>query len=193
MKNPCPKRYVASERELDLRALRVELWACPHCKKSGTLIGHGNLFGYDERGQERVVRGRRVFCSNRGRRPGCGRTLSVQLATVLAGFVVRTMTLFRFADAVLGGLARRAAWRCAAEGALSMSSGYRLWQRLCAAQSLLRARLCREAPPPPSTASEPMAALVGHLDAVVGEHATAISPDLFAAFQSYFGRGLFER
>ena len=29
--------------------------------------------------------------------------------------------------------------------------------------------------------------------AVVGEHATAISPDLFAAFQSYFGRGLFER
>ena len=94
---------------------------------------------------------------------------------------------------MLGGLTRRAAWLCAAKGALSMSSGYRLWQRLCAAQSLLRARLCREAPPPPSTAREPMAALVGHLEVVLGERATAVGLDMFAAFQRYFGRGLFER
>ncbi len=193
MKSPWPKRFVASERELGLRELGVELWTCPHCKRSGTLIGHGYLRGYTERGQALVARGRRVFCSNRGRRSGCGRTLSVKLATVLSGFVVRTLTLFRFASAVAGGLTRRAAWLSAAAGALSMSSGYRLWQRLSIAQSSLRARLCREAPPPESTAREPVAALLAHLAVVVGGYGAATGLDPFGAFQSHFEQGLVDR
>ncbi len=116
----------------------------------------------------------------------------MKLATVIAGFVVRTLTLFRFASAVLDGLTRRAAWVCAAAGALSMSSGYRLWRRISSAQSALRARLCREVPPPASAARQPMAALVAHLAVVVGGCAAAAGLDLFAAFQSYFGRGLFD-
>lgn len=193
MKSPWPKRFVVSERELGLRELGVERWTCPHCKRSGTLIGHGYLRGYAERGQEREVRGRRLFCSDRGRRPGCGRTLSVKLATVVAGFVVRTLTLFRYASAVAFGLTRRAAWLGAAGGALSVSSGYRLWRRLSAAQSALRARLCREAPPPPSSAREPLAAFVAYLALVVGAVATAAEHDLFAAFQRHFGWGLLDR
>jgi len=47
--------------------------------------------------------------------------------SVLLGFVVRTLTLFRFAQAVLGGLTRRAAWLREASGAFALSSGYRLW------------------------------------------------------------------
>jgi hypothetical protein len=38
----------------------------------GTLIGHGLLRGYAERSSEVVVRGRRVFCSNRGLRSTFG-------------------------------------------------------------------------------------------------------------------------
>jgi hypothetical protein len=182
-------RFVASERELGLRELGVELWTCPHCKRSGTLIGHGYLRGY----AERVVRGRRLFCSNRGRRPGCGRTLSVKLATVVSGFAVRTVTLFRYASAVVAGQTRRAAWLSTAAGAMSLSSGYRLWRRLSAAQSALRARLCREAPAPASRAREPLAALVAHTSSVVGAVATAAGLDLFAAFQSRFGQGFFDR
>lgn len=45
------------------------------------------------------------------------------LSTVLCGFVVRTLTLLRFASAVLGGLTRRSAWLGAAAGAFSLSSG----------------------------------------------------------------------
>jgi hypothetical protein len=193
LKSAWPKRFVASEHELDLRQLGVELWACPHCAKSGTLIGHGYLRGYAERGEGRELRGRRLFCSNRGRRPGCGRTFSIKLSRVLAGFVVRTLTLFRFATAVLGGLTRRAAWLAAAAGALSLSSGYRLWRRLHAAQSALRARLYREAPAPPSVAREPLAQLIAHIAVVAGAGVAAAELDLFAAFQSGFGRGLFER
>jgi hypothetical protein len=123
--------------------LGLKLARCPHCRQSGALIGHGLLRGYAERTGEVVVRGRRVYCSNRGRRPGCGRTFAVLLSTVLSGFVVRALTLFRFASAVLSGVTRRSAWLGAAAGALSLSSGYRLWRRLGAAQSGLRARLCR--------------------------------------------------
>jgi hypothetical protein len=154
------------------------------------LIGHGFLRGYAERGSESLVRGRRLFCSNRGLRPGCGRTFSVKLTTVFAGFVVRTLTLWGFAKAVVGGLTRRAAWL--REGALSLSSGYRLWRRLCAAQSALRARLYREAPAPPSTACEPLAQLLAHFGVVVGVGADAETSDPFAGFQLHLQRGLFD-
>lgn len=180
---------MTSEQELEFGELGVGLWPCPHCARCGTLIGHGFLRGYSERGQEREVRGRRLFCSNRQRRPGCGRTFSVKLATVIAGFIVRTLTLFRFASAVLGGLTRRAAWLGAAGGALSLSSGYRLWSRLTAAQSALRARLSREVPAPACTAREPLAQLLAHLAVVVG---SAGSDDHFTAFQLHAQRGLFD-
>lgn len=115
----------------------------------------------------------------------------MKLSTVLSGFAVRTLTLFCFATAVLGGLTRRAAWLCATCGALSLSTGYRLWRRLNAAQSALRARLCREAPAPPSTAREPLAQLFAHLALVVGLAVTASEADLLAALQSHLQQGLF--
>lgn len=189
MKCPQAKRFVTSERELELSELCLGLWPCPHCAKSGTLIGHGYLRGYAERGSELMVRGRRVFCSNRHRRAGCGRTFSVKLSTVVSGFVVSTLTLFSFATAVLGGLTRRAAWLFVACGGLCLSSGYRLWRRLSAAQSALRARVCREAPAPASTAREPLAQLVQHLAVALRGSGDA---DLFAAYQSRLGQGLFD-
>lgn len=133
--------------------LGLKLTCCLHCRRTGALIGHGLLRGYAEQDSEVVVRGRRVFCSNRGRRPGCGRTFSVLLSTVLYGFVVRTLTLFRFGNAVLNGLTRRAAWLTRLHAVLSRSSAYRLWQRLHEAQSTLRTRLPVEAPAPACSAT----------------------------------------
>ena len=114
----------------------------------------------------------------------------MKLSTVISGFVVSTLTLFCFATAVLfGGLTRRAAWLFAAGGGLCLSSGYRLWRRLSAVQSALRARLCREAPAPASTAREPLAQLVQHLRVTSrGSEDT----DPFAAYQSRLGQGLFD-
>lgn len=182
-----------SEQELGLRQLGVELWTCPHCRKCGTLIGHGHLRGYEEHGQRRVVRGRRLFCSNRGRKRGCGRTLSVKLATAVCGFVVRTLTLFRFMRLVSRGVSRRAAWLDASAGALSLSSGYRLWRRLCAAQSAIRTRLCQQIGPPACSAAVSITQLLAHLSLVVGANASGEHIDLFAAYQSSLGRGLFDR
>ena len=73
-----------------------------------------------------------------------------------------------------------------------VTSGYRLWQRLNAAQSGLRARLCREVPAPASASSEPMAQLIAHLSIVVDASSAAASADVFVAFQHRFGQGLFD-
>ena len=80
---------------------RALIWPGIAQRPIGQGSGPGFLRGYAERGSEQVLRGRRFFCSNRALRWGCGRTFSVALMNVLTGFVVRTLTLFRFAQAVL--------------------------------------------------------------------------------------------
>ena len=135
-----------------------------------------------------MLRGRRFFCSNRALRFGCGRTFSVALTDVLCGFVVRTLTLFCFAQAVLAGLTRRAAWLREASGAFSLTSGYRLWRRLQGAQSALRSRLSREAPAPLCAAREPLAQLLAHFALVLGDGES----ELFAAYQAQVQSALLE-
>jgi hypothetical protein len=186
---PDPPRFVKDEPALTDVLLRIKLIACPHCQRTGALIGHGFLRGYAEKGSESAVHGRRFFCSDRGRRSGCGRTFSVQLESVLSGFVVGTFTLWCFVRAVLSGLTRRAAWLRAARGTLSLSSAYRLWRRLGNAQSALRSRLSSEAPAPGCASRESLAQLVAHLGAVLGD--TPI--DLLAAYQHRVQRGVFDR
>ena len=181
-------RFARDDSGLTDALLGIKLVGCPHCRRSGALIGHGFLRGYAERSSSEVIRGRRFFCSNRALRWGCGRTFSVALMNVLGGFIVRTLTLFRFAQAVLGGLTRRAAWLCAARGTFALSSGYRLWRRLQGAQSALRTQLSREAPAPLCAGREPLAQLLAHFRAVLGEG----EADLFAAFQAHAQVALFE-
>lgn len=185
-----PPRFVRDERELTEVRSELKLWSCPHCGRTETLIGHGYVRGYGEHGTTQEVRGRRIFCSNRQRRPGCGRTVSASLMTAMLGFVVRTLSLFRFAKAVLGGLTRRAAWLAEASGTFSLSSGYRLWRRLNAAQSALRTRLSGLAQAPACGEQRPLAQLLAHMEIVVG--ADGQERDLFAAFQLLMQRGLFD-
>jgi hypothetical protein len=182
-----PKRFAADEAELRSVRVHLKLCPCPHCGRTGALIGHGWLRGYAEQAGVRVIRGRRVFCSNRFRRPGCGRTFSVLLGALLRGFVVRTETLFRFATEVTLGMTRKAAWHAATSGVMALSSGYRLWRRLGEAQSSLRARLCRQCPPPGCTHQEPVAGLLAHFRA-----AFAGADCAFSSFQLRLQRGLFD-
>lgn len=181
------KRFAASEAELAAGHLQLKLRPCPHCGRVGALIGHGWLRGYEERSCERVIRGARAFCSNRFRRPGCGRTFSVLLAAFLRGFVVRAETLSHFASQVLSGLTRKAAWRASAEGALSTSSGYRLWRRLVRAQASLRTHLCRLCAPPDSGHDEPLAGLLAHFSLAFPGVGCVLSE-----YQLRAGRDLFE-
>ena len=74
-------RFYRNDHEWNTFAEQLKLTPCPHCKAVGTLIRHGFLHGFDEGHPQRTTRrARRIFCSNRNARPGCGKTFSVWLA-----------------------------------------------------------------------------------------------------------------
>jgi len=184
MRYPEGKRYCNTEADLHQYMLSLKLVPCPHCGRTGFLIGHGFLRGYSETEQEHVVRGRRFFCSNRHRRRGCGRTFSVLLSDVLKGFMVRANTLWNYLKKVAGGMSRRAAWEQTRKS-FSRESGYRLWQRLNKAQTHIRTLLCRQRPPPASSSDEPLFQLMDHVNCVFP---CASCP--FSSFQGSFQSSL---
>lgn len=157
---------------------RLKQTPCPHCQVVGTLIRHGSLRGYDDSSpQRRTIRARRIFCSNRNARHGCGRTFSVWLADKIRRFSLTTGCLWRFLQrAVADGI-------CAASRAvachLSDRTLQRLWQRFHRGQSKLRTALTGRCPPPALPAGQrPAAQVLAHLHAAFPD---ALCP--IAAFQ----------
>lgn len=131
-----------------------------------TLNRHSILRGNDPahaRGQS--VRGQRVFCSNRGRRGGCGRTFSLLLAEVLPRHTLSASLLWRWLMELLAGRSLKAA----AEKLrlpFALETVYRLQRGLRRQLHALRTRLCREHQPPASSHADPLLQTVQHLQAV---------------------------
>jgi hypothetical protein len=164
--------FYRSEAEWSAMAERLKLMLCPHCKVIGTLIRHGCLYGYDGSSTKRqTIRARRVFCSNRQARRGCGRTVSVWCADKIRRLSLSTTCLWRFLRrAVAASLV--AASRAAAGYHRSDRTWQRLWQRFHLGQSQIRTALSQRCPPPelsaplPAQASRrPAAQVLAHLQA----------------------------
>jgi hypothetical protein len=136
-------------REEDWVAIveRLKRTACPHCNTVGMLIRHGTLSGFDDRTpQRRAIRARRVFCSNRYRRRGCGRTFSVRLAHTIRRLSLSTRTLWAFLQrAVVGTIA---AAIHGTDGQRSDRTFQRIWRRFDRGQSAIRTALLGRGPPP---------------------------------------------
>jgi hypothetical protein len=167
---------------------RAKVTACPHCGAIGTLNAHGFLRGYVERTDARIERGRRFYCSNRHRRPGCGRSFSILLASFLSGFIVLAHTLWTFAVRVCAGVPKQHAWHDATSGAFSRSSGYRMWRRLSLAQPFLRGLLHQACGPPACENEEPLAQMIAHCAV-----AFPVSACPFERVQSHFQCHLLRR
>lgn len=152
---------------------------CPHCGRVGTLNRHDAVHGKALLADgEEVLRGRRVWCSDRGKRGGCGLTCALLFEWVLPG---RSLT----APLVWGVLERLAhgqsVVRAHAEAAraVSLEAIRAMLRRLRRAQTAIRARL--PGAPPPADAANPLIQTVAHLRAVF---ASALCP--IAAFQVAF-------
>jgi hypothetical protein len=128
-------------------AERLKHTPCPHCQGVGSLIRHGALYGFDDScPQRRTLRARRVFCSNRNRHRGCGRTFSVWLANKIRRLSITAETLWKFLRrAVAGPIA--AAIR-AADRLRSDRTWQRIWKRFDLGQSKIRTALLGRCPPP---------------------------------------------
>jgi hypothetical protein len=166
----CPPRWFYRTDD-DWVALveRLKLTPCPHCQTVGTLIRHGSLHGFDDQTPPRkVLRARRLFCSNRHRRRGCGRTVSVFRAEKIRRSSLSARTLLAFLrHAVAEGIA--AATRVV-KTPLSARTLQRMGKRFDLAQSRLRTALLGRGPPPegpfPPVRRPAAAQLLAHLEAL---------------------------
>lgn len=157
--------FYRSEQELLELCERLKQMPCPYCKRTGTLNRHGTLSGYDEsNSRRRTVRARRVFCSNRNARPGCGRTFSIWLVDKIRRLSLTTGCLFQFLKlAVANGVA--AAVRTA-DCQLSDRTLQRIWTRFQHAQSKIRTALSQLRQPSQlaaDTVRTPAAEVLSHL------------------------------
>jgi hypothetical protein len=150
--------FCRSAEEWNALAERLKQTPCPHCQAVGALIRHGYLRGYDEAdSQGKTVRARRIFCSNRNRRRGCGRTFSVWCADKIRRLSLSTRALWRFLKGVVAG-SIAAASRVVADCRRSERTWQRIWTRFDLGQSKLRTALsacCPPPEPPPRLPAEP--------------------------------------
>jgi hypothetical protein len=138
------------------------------------LIRHGYVRGYDERNSQPSIRARRVFCSNRQARPGCGRTVSVWNADVIRRLSLTAGCLWRFLQSAVAGSILAAIRTVGCHR--SDRTWQRLWQRFDLGQSNIRTALSARCPPPelpaplPAKASRRLAAQVlAHLQAAFAD------------------------
>jgi hypothetical protein len=76
---------------------------CPHCHARGQLVSHG--FVYKQRSQQvKEPVGKRILCSPRSGRTGCGRTVQLYLATEIPAHHYGTAQLFAFISALLASV-----------------------------------------------------------------------------------------
>lgn len=159
--------FCRSAEEWNALTERLKQMPCPHCKVVGALIRHGYLRGYDDSSPQRqTIRARRIFCSNRQARRGCGRTVSVWCADKIRRLSLTTGALWRFLHRAAAG-SIGAAIR-AADCHLSDRTWQRIWKRFDRGQSKIRTALSGCCPPPelpPEPGQRPAAHVLAHLHA----------------------------
>jgi len=176
------KRFYKSQEDFRQFYHSLKQTACPHCGLSGHLNLHGYLRGYDENAcTGKIIRGRRIFCSNRNKRKGCGRTFSVLSLNTLKKFIIRAYSLWKFLKNTAQGNDKKRSLS-SLQVSFSTSSVYRLWKRFCLAQTKIRVfllRLCKA--PHLERSRQPAIQTILHLKAAFKKTTCPVS-----AFQDYF-------
>ncbi len=75
---------------------------CKHCSKQDQFVSHGFVYKKQHQGEPRIV-GKRIFCSDRNGRSGCGRTIRLYLITELAFLHYTAAIMVLFLRALLNG------------------------------------------------------------------------------------------
>lgn len=181
-----PKKFYKRDADFQEFHRRIKFAGCPNCQKTGCLILHGYLYGYDEKSHhQKIIRGHRIFCSNRNLKRGCGRTFSILAAHVLRNFTITTQSLWNFLNNLLQGMTKLAAFGLT-DLPFSPSSVYRLYQRIYLRQHRLRTLLLKRIPPPECVQSRnPLIKTILHL-----QSAFKRDSDPLSAFQLHFQTSL---
>jgi len=154
---------------------------CPYCGKVGTLNIHDKIYGNKSDDKtDRCLRGQRGWCSNRGKRGGCGKTISFVFSWVLprhsftADILDHTLT-----ELSSGSSVKTAHERC--RTLLSLQGLYHLIKRFSLRIDALRTKLIEKSKPTVSTLSDPILQTFQHLQTVF-----SLDPCAISAYQQDF-------
>ena len=179
-------RICSSQLELDDLYAKLKITACPHCKTVGSLIKHGFLRGYDsDQPHSKAVRAARVFCSNRNRTTGCGRTFSVWMAEKIKYCFLSADSLWRFLKQAVTSGNKIDAFRKLKSG-LSDSAAYRFWKRFSNAQFAIRTALAGLCEPPQIESDCPAKLTLAHLQKAFKERQLLPIAAFAATLQTFF-------
>ena len=180
------KRFYNSRKDFQQFYYSLKQIPCPHCGYIGALILHGYLSGYDEISYgKKVIRGRRIFCSNRFRRSGCGRTFSILKSNILKGFNITAATLWKFFNSIAHGMNKLQSFK-KLKLPFSNTTIYRLYKRFKYQQANIRAVLSRMYLKPKTCSNKnPIVQTILHLKLSFNHHPCPIS-----AYQGHFQKAL---
>lgn len=116
---------------------------CTSCKARGQFVSHG--FCYKQRSQTvREAIGKRLFCSKRSGRTGCGRTVQLYVASEVPKLRYSSTQLFAFITALLANFSITAAY-CKAVGKSESRHAWRWFKKLMLQLTVYRRYLHRDA------------------------------------------------
>ena len=121
-----------------------------------------------------LARGQRVFCSDRGRRSGCGKTFPLFLSGVLPRHTFNAALLWALLLKLLAGMAIKAAAETLALP-FSLEAVYGIVRRCRRRLDLMRSCLCRKQPAPASGRTDPLLHTLEHLQQAFPQEACALA------------------
>lgn len=137
--------YFTSLQAIDHQTRQLEHELCRHCRAAHQLVSHG--FVYKNRtGAKPEAVGKRVFCSNRGRFAGCGRTSQLYLDAVIRHLHYAGDRLVAFVLALIHGRTVQQAYS-GVTGTADPRNAYRWLNRLHGQLSTFRS-LAHQVPLP---------------------------------------------
>jgi hypothetical protein len=141
-------KFYKTEADFTRFHAKLKLCACPHCLHIGYLILHGYLYGFTESDSAGKIRkGRRIYCSNRDKKNGCGKTFSILMTGFIKNHIVSSQTLSRFLSNIKEGKSKARANRDSGNK-MKASTVYRIFNKFTDHQVRIRTLLSRLGPPP---------------------------------------------
>lgn len=147
--------YYPSLSAIEQQTRQLDQAPCRYCGQTHQLISHGFVYK-KQAGAEPQAVGKRVFCSNRQRYTGCGRTMRLYLDSTLRWLHYTGAHVVAFMLALItGGTVQQAYWQ--ATGTADPRHAWRWLNRIDAQLSCYRS-LSHQPPLQDADASAPVAA-----------------------------------
>lgn len=154
--------YYPSLPAIEQQTRQLDNLQCVHCKQTHQLMSHGFIYKKRACAEPEAI-GKRVFCSNRRRRTGCGRTMRLYQAYTVRYLHYAGEQVVAFVAFLLAGMSVRLAYE-QVTGKADARPAYRWLDRLGAQLSCYRS-LSHQVPlqdaAPPGVVHHPRWGLLG--------------------------------